>query len=220
MRSKFRPTKLVTFVSIFVIFAFVFVSFVFAVTPRQPRVLPAQKATPSAKAKAKGRDKMEDRLTEVKLKVCQKKEANIQKRSTKLVQRAGKIVSNFDRSAQRVDDFYVDKLSPAGFVIDNYDQLLNNLENKRRGVDSALGVAEGTAGSFACEGVSPKDQIKQFRTDTQGMVSALKAYKKAIINYLVAVKTKAKNFKAETATSSAEPATDSAQPATDSAGGN
>ena len=219
MRSKFKPTKLITFVSTFVIFAFVFVSFVSAITPSQPRVLPAaKKATKAAQIKNKNRNNLENRLGEVKLKVCVKKEANVQKRSQKLVQRTEKIVSNFDRIAQRVDDFYIDKLLPAGFEIDNYEQLLNNLENKRRDVDSALGVAKGTAGSFSCEGVDPKGQVKQFRGDMQGVVVALKDYKKAIINYLVTVKTKAKNFKAETATSSAEPATDSAQPAADSTG--
>jgi hypothetical protein len=215
MKGRFRPTKLLTLATFFVLFTFVFVSFVSAINPSQPRVLPSKKASPSAKAK--GRDKMKNRLTEVKLKVCEKKEATIQRRSTKLVARSEKIISNFDRIARRVDNFYVDKLSPAGFEIENYDHLLNNLENKRRDVDAAVGVAEGTAENFTCEGVSPKEQMSQFKTDMKGVIRALQAYKKAIINYLVTVKTKAKNFKAETATSSAEPATDSADPATGSA---
>lgn len=210
MRSKFRPTKLITFVSIFVIFAFVFVSFVSAITPSQPRVLPAtKKATPSAKAK--GRDKMKDRLTEVKLKICEKKETTIQRRSTRLVVKVEKVLSNFDRIVQKVDDFYVDKVVPKIGEMENYKQLSNKNEAKRQEVYVALGAGTETANNFTCEGVNPKDQIKQFRVEMQSVVQALKEYKHAIIDYLVAVKTKAKNIKERTATKSAEPATSSAE---------
>ncbi len=212
MRSKFRPTKLITFVSIFVIFAFVFVTFVSAITPAQPRVLPAdKKATPSAKAKAKGRDKMKDRLTEVKLKICEKKEATIQRRSTRLVVKVEKILNNFDRIVQKVDDFYVDKVVPKIGEMENYEQLLNKNEAKRQEVYVALGAGTETANNFTCEGVNPKDQIKQFRVEMQSVVQALKEYKHTLIDYLVAVKTKAKNIKERTATKSAEPATSSAE---------
>lgn len=183
------------------------------VFPRQDILGQTEKATPSAKSKGKGlgRDNLENRLSEVKLAVCEKKQAAIQRRSSKLVARADIIQNRFDRIAQRVDAFYVDKLVPAGLDIENYDQILNNLENKRRDVAAAVGVAEDTANNFNCEGVEPKEQLKQFRTDMQGVIRALQAYKKAIVDYLVTVRTKAKNFKAETATSSAEPATPSAE---------
>jgi hypothetical protein len=210
VRSKFRPTKLITFLSIFVIFAFVFVSFAGAITSRQPTVLPAdKKATPSAKPK--GRDKMKDRLTEVKLKVCEKKEATIQRRSTRLVGKVEKILSNFDRIVQKVDDFYVDKVVPKVGEMENYEQLLNKNGAKRQEVYVALGAATETANNFTCEGVDPKDQIKQFRVEMKSVTQALKEYKHTIIDYLVAVKTKAKNIRERTATKSAEPATSSAE---------
>jgi hypothetical protein len=216
---RYRPTKLVIFISLFILLAFVFSSFAVAQNRSRSRVLPAQKATPSAKIKNKdkNREEHQNRLSEVKLKVCEKRESQIQKRSTKLVARAENIQNRFDRIAQKVDDFYIDKLVPAELEIDNYDLLLNNLENKRRDVAAAVGVAEDTAENFTCEGEDPKDHVKLFKADMKNVISALKDYKKAIINYLVTVRTKAKNYKAETATSSSEPATGSSEPATESA---
>ena len=145
----------------------------------------------------------------MKLKICEKKEANIKKRANKLVQRAEKIQNIFGRIIQKTDKFYVDKLVPADLEIDNYEGILNNLENKRKDVATAIATAEDTADNFDCEGQNPKEQITQFRTNMKGVISALNEYKKAVINYLVTVRTKAKNYKAQTATSSAEPATGS-----------
>lgn len=208
MRDKFKPTKLITLVTVFLLFAFVFTSYASAVYLSRPSVLRATDSTPSAKAK--GRDKMRDRLSEVKLKVCEKKEATIQKRATKLVTRAENIQNNFDRIVQRVDDYYVDKVVPKVGEIENYDQMLDKIFENRAAVASTLGLAESSANNFNCEGKDPKGQLKLFRSDMQVVIVALKEYKKAVIDYLVAVKTKARNIKTPTATSSAEPATGSA----------
>lgn len=214
MITHARPARLITFLTIFLIFAFIFSTFAFAINNSRPRVLKeTDTATDSAKGKgkAKGRDKLQNRLTEVKLKVCEKKESSIQKRSTKLVAKAENIQTRFDRIIEKVDTYYVDVLTPKDVVIENYDDLLANIEENRRAAATALGVSESTAENFTCEGENPKDQLKQFRTDMKGVISSLKGYRKAVVNLIVAVRTKAKNIKQPVATGSAEIATDSAE---------
>lgn len=210
MSTHTRSAKLITFLSIFIIFAFVFSTFAFAAHPK----LLGEKntATKSAKGKAKGRDKLENRLTEVKLKVCEKKESSIKKRSEKLVAKADKIQTRFDRIIEKVDTYYVDVLVLKGVEVENYSDLLANIEDNRRATATALGLAESTSDNFTCEGKNPKEQIGQFRTDMKGVISALKGYKKSVVNLIVAVRTKGKNIKASepVATSSATPATESA----------
>lgn len=211
MSNKYRPAKLITFLTFLITFLFVFTTIATTFAYSQGRVLQeTDTATDSAKKKPKGRDKLENRLSQIKLKVCEKREASIQKRSTRLVAKAENIQKRFDRIAEKVDTYYIDVLMLKDVEIENYDELLANVEENRVAAATKLGAAESTASNFTCEGEDPKDQVKQFRTDMKGVISALKGYKKAVVNLIVAVRTKAKNIKAPVATGSAEPATDSA----------
>ena len=216
MLSLARPAKLLTLLSILILFAFVFTTFASATFRYNNRTLgETDTATDSAKGKgkAKGRDRLENRLTEVKLKVCEKKESSISKRSEKLVAKSDNIQTRFNRIIEKVDAYYVDVLTPKGVEVENYSDLLANIEDHRRATATAVGVAESTAENYSCEGENPKEQIGQFRTDMKGVISALKGYKKSVVNLIVAVRTKGKNIK------DSEPvATDSAKPATESAG--
>ena len=195
MSTHAKPAKLIIFVTFAIIFAFAFAALVSAAhKPNHNSAKPSNTATASAKGKAKGRDKLENRLTEVKLKVCEKKESSIQKRSTKLVAKADKIQTRFDRIIEKVDAYYVDKLVPKDIEIENYSDLLANIEDHRRASATALGVAESTADNFTCEGEDPEKQIGQFRDDMKGIISALQGYKKSVVNLIVAVRTKGKNI--------------------------
>ena len=207
MRDKLKTAKPVSLLVIALTFLFVFSSLVSAIYFPLPRIKGETVATPSAQAKGKTRDKLKNRLTEVKLKVCKKKESVIKKRSTKLVQRAENIQSRFDRIVTRADEFYVEKVVPKAGEIKGYGKLLDRIEETRAAVASSLGLAKSSANNFNCEGINPKEQIKQFRSDMQVVIIALKDYKKAVIDLLVAVKTKGKNIKTPTATESAEPTT-------------
>lgn len=211
MKSKYKPAKLITFLTFLITFLFVFTTVATAVHDSRGNVLPgADKATPSADKKAKGRDKLKNRLSQVKLKVCEKREASIQKRSTRLVAKAENIQKRFDRIIEKVDTYYIDVLMLKDVEIENYDELLANVEENRVAAATKLGAAESTASNFTCEGEDPKEQVKQFRTDMKAVISALQGYKKSVVNLIVAVRTKAKNIKSPVATDSAEPATSSA----------
>ena len=154
---------------------------------------------------------MKDRLSEVKLKVCEKKESSIQKRSTKLADKGDKIQAKIDTAVEKVDTYYVGVLIPKGVEIENYRDLLANIEENRVAAATVLGLAENNAENFNCEGVDPKSHLKEFKDDMKAAISALKSYKKSVVNLIVAVRTKAKNIKDPVATSSAKPATSSAE---------
>ncbi len=212
MFAQVRSAKLITFLTIFLIFVFVFTTLAFAAHQSRPRVLQqTNTATDSADKKPKGRDKLENRLSQIKLKICEKREASIQRRSTRITAKSENIQKRLDRIIEKVDTYYVDVLVPKDVEIENYSALLGNIEDNRRAAANAVGVAESTATNFTCEGENPKEQIKQFRTDVKGVISALQGYKKSVVNLIVAVRTKAKNIKPPVATESAKPATGSAE---------
>ena len=213
MLSHLRSAKLITFLSIFIIFAFVFSTFAFASHPRLLGETDTATESAKRKGKAKSRDDLKNRLTEIKLKICEKKESSIKKRTGKLTAKADKIQTRFDRIIEKVDTYYIDVLVAKGVEVENYSDLLANIEDNRRATATALGVAESTGDNFTCEGKNPKEQIGQFKTDMKGVISALKGYKKSVVNLIVAIRTKSKNIK-----DSQPVATGSAKVATESAG--
>lgn len=155
-----------------------------------PNLMLAQNTDPSARPSmaAAVRERTQARLEEAKLKVCQKREAAIQQRSTRLVTQATKMQEKFASIAQRVQAYYVDKSAPAGKTVADYDALITTIADKQSAVQAAATQAQTTAQSFACEGEDPKGQLKQFRADMQSVKRALKEYRTAVKDLIVAVR--------------------------------
>ena len=51
--------------------------------------------------------------------------------------------------------------------------------------------------------MDPKSHLKEFKDDMKAAISALKNYKKSVVNLIVSVRTKGENLKDPVATSSA-----------------
>lgn len=147
----------------------------------------------------------QEKLAEVKLKVCERKRDSIVRRSTKLAERAQRQLTNFEQKANRVEDFYNNRLVPKGITLDNYDDLLADIEAKKQVVNEATTSAKTSAENFDCSSDDPKGQLTNYRIDMQNAIKALKEYRTSIKNLIVAVRTAA----AKLATTSAT-ATDSA----------
>ena len=202
MVRKVRSTKPITFISLFLAFLFLFTSVVVAV--ESPVKLQTKSMAQNSQNTATSAGK-KAHLDQVKLKVCQKKQAGIQKRSQNLVRRGQLVFSRFDRIVERVKQYYTNRLVPKGVTIENYDQMLANIEANKTTVKNALGKAEAAAKDFDCKSDDPKQQLHNFRVEMTNVIRALKDYKKSVIDFLVAVRTKAKNIKSPTATGSATP---------------
>lgn len=141
-----------------------------------------------------------EKLAEVKLKVCERKRDAIIRRSTKLAERAQRQLTNFEQKANRVEDFYNNRLVPKGVVLDNYSDLLADIEAKKQVVNEATTSAKTAAENFDCSGEDPRGQLTNYRIDMQNAIKALKDYRTSIKNLIVAVRTAAAKIASGSAT--------------------
>lgn len=148
------------------------------------------KAAPANKplAATTGQANAAQKLTEAKLKVCQNKEAAIQKRDDQLTKMAENMLTKFDSIAARVETYYTSKVVPSGKTVTNYDALVAEIATKKSAVQTALDKASTDAAAFSCTGNDPKGQLTQFRTDMQAVKQSLKDYRTAIKNLIVAIR--------------------------------
>jgi len=189
-----KPLSIISFVLVFV---FLFSSSIFAVstTGNQNRVTINQETQNQGATTS----------IQTKQKTCLKKQAGINKRAQQLIKRTNLILTIFERHTTRVQDYYNDKLVPKGAVIENYEALLADIANKKAAVEVALATAKTDVAGFKCDSSNPKEQLKLFRADMTRVIRALKEYRTAVVNLIVAVRTKGKNIKSPGATGSATP---------------
>lgn len=128
------------------------------------------------------------KLTEAKLKVCQNKEAAMQKRNDQLTKTAESMLTKFDSIATRVENYYTDKVVPNGKIVSDYDALVADIATKKSAVQTNLDKASADAAAFNCTSNDPKGQLTQFRTDMQAVKQGLKDYRTSIKNLIVAVR--------------------------------
>jgi len=180
---KIFPSAFKYFVPSILIAFFVLTSTVLAVG--KPSDVETRNATDQAKL---GRQKVQIRLTEAKLRACEAREDAIGKRAGRLTTLVTKMESNFDKHAQRVEDYYTAKVVPSGKTVANYDSLVADIDAKKAVVATALATAQNDAANFSCTGDNPKGQLTLFRKDMQAVKKALKDYRTSIKNLIVAVR--------------------------------
>ena len=187
-----------------VLFSF-FLAFLFVFTPLVGAVEGSLTTAPVKKVMEQKNSNAATDGAKAKVRACQRKQTNIKRRSDNLIRRVNLIIDRFDRITNRVKEYYNNKLVPKGITVENYDQLLADIEAKKQAAKDAASIASDTAKGFSCDSADPKAQLGQFRTEVTNVIRALKEYKKSVIDFLVAVRTKGKNIKSPGATSSATP---------------
>lgn len=166
-------TRLLTFLTSFILISFVFFAFVSSVF--------AQSASPSPK---------QTRRDAQRVKVCQIHEKTIEKRFNSLSELVENMLAKFDAISARVQKRYTEKLVPDGKTISNYDELLSDITTKKEAVTTALNTAKASSDNFSCDmAANPKEELTAYRKNMQTVKSALKDYRKAIRNLIVAVAT-------------------------------
>jgi hypothetical protein len=136
----------------------------------------ANAKTKSAAAKAK--------LDATKLKVCQKREGQIDSIMTHIVTRADLQISVFDKIATRTEDFYKTK----GKTVANYDQLVKAVDDAKKKAQDDLATIKADKVTFKCDGTDPKGASASFKDALKTEIADLKAYKTAVKNLIVGVK--------------------------------
>ena len=132
-----------------------------------------------------------EKLAEAKQKVCETRKKIIVNRSNKIAERAQKQFEVFQNHAQRVDDYYNNKLLPKGIIVPNYEALKADIAAKKDAVQVAIEAAKAAAANFDCAG-----QLATFREDMREAIAALKEYRTSIRNFIVAIRTAKANAEA------------------------
>jgi len=148
-----------------------------------PVVSAAKPSSPSAI-----KERVQNRLTEVKLKVCQNKEQAITSRINRLSNLSINMEENFASHSARVQDYYTQKVLPSGKSVANYAALVADISTKKSTVDSAMSQARTRVFGFSCTGDDPKGQLNQYRLEMQNVKQALQQYRTSVKNLLVAVR--------------------------------
>jgi len=123
------------------------------------------------------------RLADKKLELCQNKQETITSSLRRAADQGLNQIDVFKKIADRTMTFYEEQ----GNAVANYDQLVAEVNNKYK--VAKLTVATITADMvFDCTSNNPKAALMAFRDTHKQNTAALKAYKTAIKNLIVAVK--------------------------------
>ena len=181
MLARVKSVKpILLLISFFVAFVLIFTAFVPAFSQSENEQEHEREATESAKGGL--------RLEGAKLKACQTRQDAINRRSETLARRAENIQKRFDAISSRVQEYYSSKIVTKNLSVENYQELVGDISAKAAAVDKAVEHASSVAGKFSCSGDDPKEQLKDFRSDMKEVIEALKEYKKAIVDLIVAVR--------------------------------
>jgi hypothetical protein len=158
-----------------------------ATTTASPTAAPTNGDSSTLKNSA--RERVQAKLDNAKLKVCQIHEKIIRNRSQKLVDRATEMEAKFGQIATKVDTYYTGTLVPAGTTVPNHDELLATIDSKKAAVQGALTQSKDELATFDCAGDDPKSAMSSYRADMQDVRTALQDERTAVKDLIVAIRT-------------------------------
>lgn len=124
------------------------------------------------------------RLADTKLKACQNREKAITNIMARMADRGQKQVDLFGKISDRTQAFYTDK----GKTLGNYDALVADVAAKRADAQTAVDATKATSVEFKCDRTDPKGVAARFKEQLKAQNTALKAYKTAVKDLIVGVK--------------------------------
>lgn len=135
----------------------------------------AQQAERSAQKAAK--------LAGDKLKACEKREKAMNNIMTRTIDRTTKQTKVFDTIAARTQAFVTSK----GLTVANYDTLVGAVAAAKAKTQTDLAAMKAVS-TLECDGTDPKGTIATFKANAKLVMADMKAYKTAIKNLIVGVK--------------------------------
>jgi hypothetical protein len=133
------------------------------------------------------------KLEQTKLKICQKREQNINNIMSRIADRGQKQLNLFTSIAEKTQKFYEDK----NLNVANYQELLDDISAKKTTAQEALQNMNQNKAQFKCDGTDPKGAVNGFQESLKKEIEVLKDYKTAVRNFIVAVKTAAESVNTE-----------------------
>ena len=145
----------------------------------------AADAANEAKKKAQAAaEAAKTRLKDTRLKACQNREKRITNLMNNMTDRASRQVMVFTRIAERTQNFYMEK----GKTLSNYDALVADVYAKKAAAEAAIAKTGSTKTEFSCTANDPKGVSATFKENVKAQTEAMKAYKTAVKNLIVGVK--------------------------------
>jgi hypothetical protein len=125
--------------------------------------------------------------TEHQEKVCTNKRRVVGNILNRIADRGQKQIAVFTKIADRTEQFKDDK----NLTVTNYDSLVATVDAKKTAAQDTINKIKAdavAASNLSCDSGQPKAVVGGFRDDLKAENSVLKAYKTAIKNLIVAVK--------------------------------
>ena len=148
------------------------------------RVAEASQLEAAPKVEAEKKAKAEERQTDNKIKACQRNEARIDATMLRITTRGDRQLDVFTKIADRTEAFYVKR----GKILSNYDALVADVNTKKAAALEAVAQIKASSTAFKCDGTNAKNEGAAFKTALKSEHAALKAYKTAVKNLIVGVK--------------------------------
>lgn len=133
------------------------------------------------------------KLEDSKKQICEQNENRIQSMFTNMNQLGEGQLNLFSNVSEKVQRFYTDnKLN-----VENYDQLLEQINATKEAAQLAIQVTVRTSSQFGCDQDDPKGTANQYKVQVKTQVQALKDYRTAVKNLISAVQTAAQTSSQE-----------------------
>lgn len=124
------------------------------------------------------------KLDENKRKICEKRQAGITRTMNKMQTRGEAQLDVFTKIADRTMAFYEQKQR----TVENYDDLVAAVEEKKTAAELAVAAGDEAIGEFSCDANDPTGIKDLFKAQLSDQIAALKAYKTAVKDLIVGVK--------------------------------
>jgi len=147
------------------------------------RVSEVENKTETERASTSPEPSESKRLSKTKLDVCAKKTKHVNQVMNRVTERATAQLAVFSKISDRTQAFYLSK----GKTVAGYDALVATAAAAKVKAETDIAALKAT-GAFTCNSADPKGSVAAFKTKTKLVVTDLKAYKTAVKNLIVAVK--------------------------------
>jgi hypothetical protein len=119
----------------------------------------------------------------VRLTACENRQANIEATLARVADRGQKQYSLFSSVATKVEAFYTDQDK----TLSNYSQLLAAVNTQAAAAQAAVNAVQADSTGFSCTN-SPRTFVTTFLTALKSQITAMQAYRTAVRNLVVGVK--------------------------------
>lgn len=123
-----------------------------------------------------------------KANACVAHERAISNRSKSMADLVKNIDDRFSIILSRVEGYYTQTLEPKGITVSNYSTLVAQTVTAQDNVEAELSNFTSQSSNFSCTSTNPSSQVLAFNSLMKTEIQDLLAYKKSVVNVIVAVR--------------------------------